>query len=120
MAKKAAFVEDDEEYLVSIKRMLGDKMISARTFIEFEKELLPQKNSIAVWFLDMEIPMIEGGKPENEYGIKVAGILYKKCFDVPRYCISSNKPDEKLMKLYTGYVRKNDIFEIRKKIKEVL
>ena len=119
--KFVAFVEDNESALAAFQRELGDSMISARTVVEFETELWPQRGNIVVWFLDVEIPRAEGAVANARNGINIAKVLAKEMPNIPRFCISARDdlPDW-CKEFYSGHILKSKVEEIIQKAKEYL
>lgn len=113
-----AFVEDSEAVVGSYRKVFGDKMLLATTLDEFERNLLPRKDEIGIWFLDVDIPRHEGGREEARFGLRVAQILKEECPEVPRICISDFF-EEQIRQFYNRHIKKRDIRAIAEAAAEV-
>lgn len=110
MTKYVGLVEDNRGWNRKYADAIGkDHVLSAMSVEEFEEKLLPRKDEIVVWVLDVNIPRKKDWDTEARNGIEVARVLHRECPDVPKFCISGTDEWESIRNIYTQKLEKQDV-----------
>ncbi|MBU1975828.1 MAG: hypothetical protein KKG59_05475 [Nanoarchaeota archaeon] len=116
MSKKIAIVDDNERVVKQFKQTaIEGRIISAHTFMDFKRNLLPQHAQVCVWLLDRKMPLDEG-EVDIDLGDDLVESLKKVCPQTPRICISTKAYDPgdraKMRDMYQGFANKFEPEEI--------